>query len=163
MDEKGIVMHDHTATIAALRAFPTQLQQAVAGLTPAQLVAQPISNEWSIAQNVHHLADSHMTAYIRCKLIATEDRPHLKAYDQDAWAVLSDGANADISTSLALLAALHMRWAEFFAALADADWQRVGIHSASGEVSLERQLIGYVAHGQEHVAQIAAVKTALGC
>ncbi len=107
-------MPDHISAIAAIRALPAQLQHAVAGLTPAQLVARPHADEWSIAQNVHHLADSHMTAYIRCKLIASEDRPPLKAYDQDAWAALPDGSNADISTSLTLLAALHVRWADFF-------------------------------------------------
>ncbi|MFN5368300.1 MAG: DinB family protein [Roseiflexaceae bacterium] len=155
-------MPDHISAIAAIRALPAQLQHAVAGLTPAQLVARPHADEWSIAQNVHHLADSHMTAYIRCKLIASEDRPPLKAYDQDAWAALPDGSNADISTSLTLLAALHVRWADFFATLAASDWQRVGIHSASGEVSLERQLIGYAAHGKDHLTQIDAVKAALG-
>ena len=156
-------MHDRTDAIAAIRALPTQLQQAVAGLTPAQLSARPLANEWSIAQNVHHLADSHMTAYIRCKLIATEDRPPLKAYDQDAWAALADGSSADIALSLQLLVALHARWADFFASLSDAEWQRVGIHSASGEVSLHRQLMGYAAHGHDHLTQIAAVKSALGC
>lgn len=156
-------MPDHITAIAAIRALPAQLQHTIAGLTPAQLVARPHADEWSIAQNVHHLADSHMTAYIRCKLIATEDRPPLKAYDQDAWASLPDASHADISTSLALLVALHVRWADFFATLAPNDWQRVGIHSANGAVSLEQQLLGYAAHGQEHLAQIATVKTALGC
>lgn len=154
--------HERANAIAAIRALPVQLQQCVAGLTPAQLVARPLAHEWSIAQNVHHLADSHMTAYMRCKLIATEDRPPLKAYDQDAWAALPDGAAADITLSLQLLVALHARWADFFAACADTDWHRVGIHSVSGEVSLQRQLLAYAAHGQEHLTQIAAVKTALG-
>lgn len=154
-------MHDHASAIAAIRALPTQLMHAVAGLTPAQCVARPIAHEWSIAQNVHHLADSHMTAYIRCKLIASEERPPLKAYDQDAWAALPDGMNADMHTSLALLTALHARWAEFFDTLPESAWARVGIHSASGEVSLHQQLMGYAEHGVAHLAQIAAVKALL--
>ena len=135
--------HERTNAIAAIRALPVLLQQCVAGLTPAQLVARPLAHEWSIAQN--------------------EDRPPLKAYDQDAWAALPDGAAADITLSLQLLVALHARWADFFANCTDTDWHRVGIHSVSGEVSLSRQLLAYAAHGQEHLTQITAVKTALGC
>ena len=48
-----------------------------------------------MAQNVHHLVDSHANAYIRCKLILTEEHPALKPYDQDAWAALPDDRFGD--------------------------------------------------------------------
>ena len=147
--------HLHADTIAALREFPQRLASAIVNLDDACMTAHPLAGEWSIAQNVHHLADSHMTSYIRCRLIASELNPPLKPYDQDAWAEFADSQTADVSTSLSILHGLHLRWADFFTNLAASDWERVGYHPELGAVSLQRQLIGYVAHGDEHLEQIA--------
>ncbi len=147
--------HIHTAVITALREFPQRLASAIANLDDACMTAHPLAGEWSIAQNVHHLADSHMTSYIRCRLIASELNPPLKPYDQDAWAGFGDSQSADISTSLMILQGLHSRWADFFTNLAESDWERVGYHPELGAVSLQRQLIGYVEHGDAHIDQIA--------
>jgi len=147
--------HIHAAAITALCEFPQRLASAIVNLDDACMTAHPLAGEWSIAQNVHHLADSHMTSYIRCRLIASELNPPLKPYDQDAWAEFADSQTTDVSTSLSILHGLHLRWADFFTNLADSDWERVGLHPELGAVSLQRQLIGYVAHGNEHLAQIA--------
>ena len=42
--------------------------------------------KWTIRQVVHHLADSHINAFVRMKLMLTEDNPTLKTYDQELWA-----------------------------------------------------------------------------
>ena len=142
-------------SIATLRAFPQLLMTAIADLDEVCMTAHPLAGEWSIAQNVHHLADSHMNAYIRCRLIASEVNPPLKPYDQDAWAGFGDSQTADVSASLAIIQGIHHRWADFFANLDATDWDRVGYHPDLGAVSLHRQLVGYVSHGEAHLAQIA--------
>ncbi|MEY3990918.1 MAG: hypothetical protein RI985_1999 [Chloroflexota bacterium] len=146
--------------ILALRTYPQRLELALAAIPVDALTATPLAGEWSIAQNVHHLADSHLNAFVRCKLIATEHEPPLKPYDQDAWAAHPDASNADISTSLAILRGLHVRWADFFANLNDADYARVGHHPEAGIMSLDRLLKGYVQHGDDHLDQIARTKAA---
>lgn len=151
----------HVQSINTLRSFPQRLSDAIAGLDEECMTGHPIPGEWSIAQNVHHLADSHMTSYIRCRLIASEINPPLKPYDQDAWAGFADSQTADVSTSMMILRGLHLRWAEFFANLGDNDWERVGTHPDLGAVSLHRQLIGYVAHGQDHLDQISRTLAAV--
>ena len=55
--------------IENLRQLPGQLRAALRGLTPAQLTTHFLANEWTVAQNVHHLADSHMNAFLRMKLL----------------------------------------------------------------------------------------------
>jgi hypothetical protein len=45
---------------------------------------------WTLRQVVHHLADSHLNAYIRFKLALTEDEPTIKPYDEASWAALPD-------------------------------------------------------------------------
>ena len=146
---------DRTNLIDALRRLPDQLEALLGGLSPEELTTAYLANEWTVAQNVHHLFDSHANSYIRCKLIATEERPPLKPYDQDAWAALPDASGAAIDISLTLLGALHTRWAYFWEQLPETSWSRTGLHPQYGEMSLERILQSYVAHGAGHLDQIS--------
>ncbi|MEZ4862176.1 MAG: DinB family protein [Caldilineaceae bacterium] len=141
--------------IDKIRCLPVQIELLVSGLDTAQLTTHFLAQEWSVAQNVHHLADSHMNSYIRCKLILTEEHPTLKPYDQDAWAALPDAQNPAVTGSLALLKELHRRWVTFWETLPDDAWQRTGFHPENGTVTLDDQLRSYAAHGEAHINQIA--------
>ena len=145
---------ERAGLIAELRRLPEQVADLVAGLSDRQLTTAFLDGEWTVAQNVHHLVDSHSNSYIRCKLIATEERPTLRPYDQDAWAALPDGSEADLAVSLAILRALHERWARFWERLPADDWGRVGLHPESGEMTLDSILSSYVDHGAGHLDQI---------
>ena len=153
-------MTDYSRAIAQLRAFPAQLEALVRPLDTATLLATPLRGEWSVAQNVHHLADSHLHSYMRCKRIATEEYPTIHPYDQDVWAGMSDASMADIDGSLQLLHGLHTRWAHFFSGLATSDWRRAGFHPEVGEITLEMLLDMYVIHGNGHLDQITRTITA---
>jgi len=142
------------AAIEKIRRLPQQDEELVSGLSPQELTAKPLADEWTVAQNVHHIADSHINSYVRCKLMATEDNPTLKPYDEGAWALLTDGSSDDLSDSIALLKALHARWVQFWENLPDDAWQRTGMHPESGPVTLARQLELYVEHGEAHLDQI---------
>jgi len=49
--------------IAKIRILPAQLRERVAGLSDKQLTTHFLAGEWTVAQNVHHLADSHVSYY----------------------------------------------------------------------------------------------------
>jgi uncharacterized damage-inducible protein DinB len=145
---------ERAALIAALARLPAQLEALVAGLSPEELTAPFLAGEWTVAQNVHHLYDSHANSYIRCKLILSEERPPLKPYDQDAWAALPDATGPDLEPSLAGLRALHARWVRFWETLPPDAWAREGLHPENGPMSLDRILAAYAAHGEAHLDQI---------
>lgn len=134
--------------------LPGLVRTAVAGASSEQLEQPYREGGWNTIQVVHHLADSHMNAYIRCRLIVTEQGPTLKAYDQDAWAVLPDARTGPLETSLAILDGLHARWAAFFEALPESAWERVGYHTENGPMTLSRILESYAAHGEKHLGHI---------
>ena len=140
--------------IAKIAILPQQISDLIANLSDEQLTTPYLPNEWTVAQNVHHLADSHMNSYIRCKLIATEDNPPLKPYDQDQLAQFPDAQTADVAVSLQLLASLHSRWVTFWQNLPDDAWSRTGVHADDGPVTLDSQLRAYAAHGETHIDQI---------
>ena len=145
---------DRTILIERIRQLPDEIEALVNGLTPAQLTAHFLAGEWSVAQNIHHLADSHMNSYVRCKLIATEDNPTFRPYDQESWAELPDAKTAELSVSMALLRSLHLRWVLFWESLSEAEWQRTGIHPDDSMVTLAQQLQLYAEHGEAHIDQI---------
>ncbi len=154
--------NDRERLIHKFKVLPEQVAALVRGLTTAELTTPYLPGEWTVAQNVHHLVDSHVNSYIRCKLILTEEHPTLKPYNQDDWAALPDARAADVTASLALLRALHSRWVEFWQSLPDEAWPRTGFHPESGTVTLADQLTGYADHGEGHLDQIQRTLAAGG-
>ena len=140
--------------IERIRRLPVQIERLVADLTDAQLTTHFLEDEWTVAQNVHHLADSHMNSYIRVKLILTEAHPTLKPYDQDAWAELADADGSNLETSLLILEGLHRRWVALFESLDEAQWHRAGLHPENGEMTVADFVEVYAAHGEAHLDQI---------
>ena len=140
--------------IEQIRGLPARLRERVSGLTDAQLTTHFQAREWTVAQNVHHLADSHMNSFIRMRLILTEEQPMLKPYDQDLWAELADSGTTALEESLCILDGLHARWVRLFESLDEADWRRAGLHPENGEVTIADTLRIYAAHGQGHIDQI---------
>ena len=94
-----------------------------------------------------------MNAYIRTRLILTEDKPPLKGYAQAEWAKLAD-YKLPIAHSLLLLRNLHVRWCALFSSLRTSDFARTGIHSEIGEVSIDDILTTYNNHCEAHIEQI---------
>jgi hypothetical protein len=148
-------MSDHAQRIDAIRQFPEKLAKLVEGLTPEQLTTAYNAPEWTIAQNVHHVADSHMNSFIRFRLLITEENPTIRGYNQVDWAKLVDSQDADISSSLAILRGLHQRWVQMLETITD--WSRPGIHPESGPISLDSLLTTYANHGEGHLKQIREV------
>ena len=72
------------AYVADIAAVPEKLRSAVSGLNETQLDTPYRPGGWTVRQTVHHIADSHMNAYIRFKLALTDDAPLVKPYDEKA-------------------------------------------------------------------------------
>jgi hypothetical protein len=140
-----------------LAALPAALAAAVAGLTATQLDTPYRPQGWTVRQVVHHIPDSHLNAFVRCKLALTEQEPLIKPYDEAAWATLADAHSDDIATSLELLAALHRRWTGLLRTLTDEQWHRRFRHPDHGLMSLNRTLQLYQWHGRHHLAHITSL------
>lgn len=148
-------MRSTTERIAIIRDFPQQLEQLTAHLTRTQLTTAYHEGEWTIAQNVHHVADAHMQGFIRFKLALTEDMAKFSDYDRDAFAALPDGSSHDIATSLGILHGLHARWVVLLENVSD--WHKTFLHPRKGEMTLDTLLTLYADHCHAHLAQIRAV------
>lgn len=143
--------------IARLALLPDELAALLGALNEAQLDAPIPDDPWTVRQVAHHIADSHMNAFVRTKLILTEQHPTLKPYDQDAWALLPDTAGMPVDAALAILRGIHARWVRLFESLGERDWARGGLHPEYGEVTLDGILETYARHSDEHLAQMRRI------
>lgn len=109
---------------------------------------------WSIEQIIHHIADSHMNAYVRFKMALTESNPAIKPYDENLWAETAD-VQLPVKTSIKLLKALHAKWTCLLENMDKNDFKRTYFHPGyNTTVTLENVLAIYAWHGKHHVAQI---------
>jgi len=154
----GLSSEERSGMIAAIAETPERLREAVAGLTPVQLDTPYRPGGWTVRQLVHHVPDSHLNAYLRCKLALTEDEPTIRPYDEALWAELPEARTAPIEPSLALLESLHRRWDLALRGMAAADWERPLVHPESGRQSVEQLVALYAWHGRHHVAHVTALR-----
>jgi len=141
--------------IATIAALPRDLQKAVARLTMKQVDTTYRDEGWTARQVVHHLADSHVNAYVRFRLALTEQAPAIKPYNEKAWAELPDAHGGPLDMSITLIEGLHARWAALLRSMTAADFQRTFVHPERGEMTLERTLRLYAWHCRHHLAHIA--------
>lgn len=141
-----------------LRQLPSHLRDAVVGLSDAQLDTPYREGGWTLRQVVHHVADSHMNAYVRFKLAVTEDWPTIKAYDEAAWAELADGRTLPVDVSLRLIEGLHARWVALLASMQEADFEKGYVHPVLGRQSLAQALALYAWHSRHHTAHVTSLR-----
>jgi hypothetical protein len=156
-----IARDERNRMIAGIESLPQQLEASIQGLNDQQLDTPYRRGGWTPRQVVHHLADSHMNAYIRLKLVLTENHPTLKPYDQDAWSNLPDAAQP-IDASLSILRGLHQRWTAVLRNVPESDWSRTAYHPEIGDVTAEKLLSIYSEHGRNHVGQISSLRKSKG-
>jgi len=152
-------LNEHLTIIESL---PARLRSLAGGLAEQELETPYRPDGWTIRQVVHHIADSHINAYVRMKLAATEDRPAVKTYHEERWAELPEAKSAPIDMSLALIDALHGRWTAFLRALSPEQRRRAFQHPEWGTVTIEESVTMYSWHCRHHSAHIERALTTVG-
>jgi hypothetical protein len=138
-------------SIAAIGSFPAELK---AVLPSARLDRPYREGGWTGRQVVHHLADSHMNAFVRIRLALTEESPTVKTYDEAAWARLTDSVTEDPAASVQILEGLHRRWHTLLQSLTEGDFTRPVRHPDAGPVTVDWFLQLYAWHGRHHLGHL---------
>lgn len=142
-----------------IQSLPQQIEYAIINLDQHQLETPYREGGWTIKQVVHHVADSHMNAYIRFKLGLTEETPVIKPYDEAAWAEMNDTKNLPVNISITILYAVHARWQEILKNIKTDEWNRKVFHPEhKKELSLWFLLGMYAWHSRHHVAHITSLR-----
>lgn len=145
--------------IDAIEALPSWLDICIENLDAPQLHTAYRPGGWTVHQVIHHLADSHMNAYIRLKLALTEDGPTIKPYNEDLWVRTNEMDDVPVNISITLLHALHRRMGQVLRHMSPEDWMRTYFHPEHDRyVPLWEMADMYAWHGRHHMEQIRRLR-----
>ena len=148
--------------LAVQEGLADSLRAAIRGLSAPQLERPEAPGKWSIAQTVAHLADSEVVFGWRLRLVLAQDKPTITGFDQDAWSARLGGAYPDVGSAIQQIAILRGTNLSLLRSLAEADWDRVGLHTERGEESVRFMAKLYAGHDLVHLRQIARIRQAIG-
>lgn len=143
-------------------AGPAQLRQAVAGLTREQLLARPIPGKWSTLELIAHLADFEPVYVDRMKRIIAQHEPTLFGGDPDLFASKLAYHERDIEEELAVIEACRAHMTRILRTLPADAFERRGIHSDNGPMTLEKILSNIANHIPHHLPFLQEKRKALG-
>ena len=138
-----------------------ELVKAYLGLSNAHLHAKQPDGSWTLHQIAIHMLDSDLIGSDRMKRIACMDIPLLCGYDETAFSNLPGSNQLNPFTACNLFQKNRDMTATILHALPDAAFQRVGIHTESGKVSLEEMIDKYIDHLRHHLLFIAKKRVKL--
>lgn len=151
------------AYISAIEALPRWLDIIIENLDAHQLETPYRPDGWTMVQTIHHLADSHMNAFIRLKMALTEYTPAIKPYNEALWAITPEVEAVPVNVSITLLHALHRRWAALLKALTAEQWHRSYYHPEhKREFPVWELAAMYAWHSRHHMEHLSRLKERMG-
>ena len=130
------------------------LRDAVSSTSESGWDATPIEGKWSIRQVVCHLADSEIVYADRMKRVLAEDNPTFFEADPDVFLPALHCSKRPWRTELTLIDAVRTHVLPILQSCDDEDFQRTGVHSLDGPMTLGTLLERITGHIPHHIAFI---------
>jgi hypothetical protein len=144
--------------LAEYEAGPDHIEGALAGVPASLLDIRPGPDAWSIHEIIVHLSDAEIVGSDRIRRALADEGARLPAFDESAWGDRLHYATRDLPTALETFRALRRANADLLRRVSDEDWNRTGLHSDRGPMTLIEIVQGYVGHVEYHVHQMEAIK-----
>ena len=129
---------------------------SITGAAGSEMDFVPQPDQWSIRQIVAHVCDAEIVATMRLRQIIAEENPRLEAWDQDAWAKNLDYAKRKPSQSLETFRRVRAENYELLKDLPEPVFNRTGMHTERGTITLLQLLRLMAEHAESHAAQLRA-------
>ncbi|MBI3716026.1 MAG: DinB family protein [Betaproteobacteria bacterium] len=160
-------------TLAALAAFPDQLERHFAAFAPGREDWKPESWEGipseslSAREQICHVRDIEIDGYqVRFRRLLNESRPTLASLDTYALVKERNYAGADAKAMLAQFRAARRETLQQLGGLSDEQLSRPGHFDDYGEVTLLSMIHYLCSHDQQHLAglqwllgQVASIRS----
>lgn len=130
---------------------PELLRATVSRAREDQFLLQPIPGKWSIQQVVCHVADFEPIYADRMKRVLVEENPTLFGGDPDVFAAGLHYEHRNLHEELDLIAVVRQQMVRILRQTDIEDFQRTGVHSESGPLTLETLLERITRHIPHHI------------
>ncbi|MFM8476413.1 MAG: DinB family protein [Planctomycetaceae bacterium] len=137
------------------------LVTAVCQTGPENWSSHPVPGKWSIQQVVCHLADFEPIFADRMKRVLVEDNPTLFGGDPDVFAAGLHYDKRDVEQELQLIVLIRRQMSRILCNTDIEAFQRTGVHSEAGPLTLETILERSVRHITHHIPFIHEKTAAL--
>lgn len=152
---------DYTKLIDEYAIGADVLRYVIADFTPTQINAHPVPGKWSVREVVCHIADFEPVYADRMKRVIAEDQPQLLSGDPDLFAARLAYSSRDLDEELALIDAVRKHTARILRTLEPEDFQRTGMHTTDGPLTLETLLKRITSHLPHHIKFIEEKRMAM--
>jgi len=142
--------------LTAYSAGPALLRESVRGLTAEQVRTPAPPGRWSALEVVCHISDFELVYADRMKRVVAEERPTLFGGDPDLFAAKLAYGQRDLEEELAVIDSVRNHVARFLRTLDAATFDRVGVHSEDGPLTLTtllKRIAGHIPHHAEFIRQ----------
>jgi hypothetical protein len=136
---------------------PTIVREALDGVGPA-IISRPGPEGWSIRDVVVHLADTELVRGVRLRRLIAEDDPSIEAIDEKLWKRRLHYLWRSPDASLALFELLRFANAEILRECDAATWQRSGMHSEDGRITVVDLVLRGAGHAEDHARQVLELR-----
>lgn len=115
-----------------------------------------VGEDWSSRQVIHHCADSEAQSYARLRRLIAEPGSMIQGYDEGAWGnnPTLGYTELPVQVSIDVFKAVRAGSLEIIKRLTPEQLQNSGVHTESGEFTVEKWLKGYTRHAIDHAEQI---------
>jgi hypothetical protein len=151
-------MSNLVETLERFRRGPELLAVVLTGVYGEETDFRLSPGKWSIRQIVAHLADAEMVGAHRFRQVIAEDDPKILAFDQEAWARNLDYGRRQPKTALESFRRVRAENYELLKELPEAAFERKGVHSERGPLTLRQLLEGFADHAESHARQLQAIR-----
>lgn len=155
--DRDISIEELLQNVIAIKEFPNQLAKVLSAIKEDDLTKTYREGSWNIRQIIHHLADSHMVAYIRTKHVVSQDVKEIHPYDENLWSEQID-YQFHHEASFMILLGVHQRWSLFLLECLKNPTEHLAksvYHTGSQRhLSLSQLIALYAWHGPHHINQI---------
>lgn len=144
-------MPDLTELLAAYESGAELLAEAVRRFDAEWIDERPIAERWTVRELLCHLTDAEIVYADRMKRVLAEDNPTFAALEPaDYLPLVAEGRGID--DELALVASLRKHMSVVLRSADVEAFQRTGVHSEEGPMTLETLLERITGHIPHHVA-----------
>jgi len=170
MTSEDLAKHIPANAWARIVRTADEVAAAIRGQSEASLHRRPDATSWGATEIVCHLRDAEELLLLRIETIAAVDEPllpaaglgatalRLKADGQpaapDRWAEDRQYGRNDTGEALASFRRRRQETIDHLAGLSVSQWQRVGIHSRRGRVSVADFVAEMARHDDAHLEQL---------
>ena len=129
---------------------PAQLRAAIGNLSCDQVRQPAAPGKWSVLEVVCHLSDFELVYADRMKRILAEERPTMFSGDPDQFAAALAYDQRDLEEELQVITAVRQQIVRLLRTLGASAFEREGIHTADGPLTLATLLKRIAAHIPHH-------------